>query len=116
MKKLFKLKFKNLAFDPIECGRLSSFTNTETNEEAVVDAYLNNTYSEQEFIDELFDVLALSHDAFYEAADEMNVDVKEVRVYDARFQLTNRTIADYIESDLSLINRDYDFIDDEDYE
>jgi hypothetical protein len=112
--KKFKLKFKDLAIDVIENARLSSFTNRETNEEAVVDAYLNNTYSEQEFIDELFDVIALSHDAFYEAADEMNVDVKEVRVYDAQFQLTNRTIADYVESDLSLIK--YHYIDDEDYE
>lgn len=109
--KKFKLKYKELTIDPIEYGRLSACTNDKFETIGVVDSYLNNTYDEAEFIDDLKDVIAISHDAFHEAAEEMNIDVKDVKVYDAQYNLTNRSINDYIETDV-----EYDYIDDDDYE
>jgi len=108
--KQFKLTYKNLTIDPIENGRLSVIEINE-NEYAVVDAYLNNKYSEQEFINDLNDVIATSHDAFHEAADEMNIDVKDIRVYDAQMKLTDRSIADYIETQINNV----EYIDYNDY-
>jgi hypothetical protein len=90
-----KLKLKALSVDPIEYGRFSlHYVDDECL--GMHDHFLNNTYSEQEFIEEIGNYICL--DELRDTAFEMNISVDNVPIYDAKDNLTNRTGKDYTEN------------------
>ena len=91
-----KINFNELELNPLEVGRFSMHYNGDTCL-GITDHFLNNTYSEDEFKEQVGTLYYL--DEWFDVADEMNIEVENVPVYDVQGNLTNRTYNDYVDGD-----------------
>jgi len=89
-----KINFNELKLNPLEVGRFSMHYDDDTCL-GITDHFLNNTYSEDEFKEQIGTLYYL--DEWFNVADEMNIEVENVPVYDVQNNLTNRTYSDYVD-------------------
>ena len=89
-----KINFNELELNPLEVGRFSMHYNGDICL-GITDHFLNNTYSEDEFKEQVGTLYYL--DEWFDVADEMNIEVENVPVYDVQGNLTNRTYNDYVD-------------------
>lgn len=89
-----KIDFSKLIFDPSDAGRFSMYYENDTCL-GIIDHFLNNVYSEDEFKEQIGTLYYL--DEWFLVADEMNIEVENVPVYDVQYKLTDKRYSDYIE-------------------
>jgi len=83
-----------LEHNPEEIGRFSMYAPDGGDIIGIMDLWLDNTYSEKEFSDNLSNNF-FEIGEFHDVADSMGIDVNEVPVYTAKYGKTDRTIKDY---------------------
>lgn len=89
-----KINFNELELNPLEVGRFSMYYDGDTCL-GITDHFLNNTYSEDEFKEQVGTLYYLNE--WFDVADEMGIEVENVPVYDVQNNLTNRTYSDYVD-------------------
>ena len=91
-----KIDYNKLFIDPFEAGRFSMYYDGDTCL-GIADHFLNNVYSEDDFKEQVGTLYYL--DEWCDVADEMNIDVEDVPVYDAQGNLTDKTYSDYVDGE-----------------
>jgi hypothetical protein len=103
-----KIDFNKLLTDPFEVGRFSMHYNGDECL-GVTDHFVNNIYSEDEFKEQIGDSYDL--DEWEDIADEMDINITDVPVYDVQGNLTDRKYSDYVEHEYKGIWVDYRTLD-----
>ena len=92
-----KIDFNQLLTDPFEMGRFSMHYSSDGICLGITDHFLNNVYSEDEFKEQIG--ISYYLDEWDDVADEMNIEVVNVPVYDVQGNLTNKKYSDYVEGE-----------------
>ena len=95
-----KIDFNKLKTDPFEIGRFSMHydgMNVDSKCLGITDHFINNVYSEDEFKEQVGDFYSL--DEWEDVADEMDIDIEDVPVYDVQGNLTDKKYSDYVDDE-----------------
>jgi hypothetical protein len=91
-----KIDFNKLVIDPFEMGRFSMMYKGDECL-GITDHFINNVYSEDEFKEQVGDFYSL--DEWEDVADEMDIDIEDVPVYDVQGNLTDKKYSDYVDDE-----------------